>query len=119
MSTHLTLLAVGISTLLIGTAVVGMGWADQVVGPGTVNLLPTGALWSGTGSPVLLTGMSGYGGSFHGKFLRTGPHVWGGPYWGGSYLWAPDSGYGTPVNQNSCVWNGYKFTCYDPKGNAL
>jgi hypothetical protein len=78
--------------------------------------------------PVVMV-KHGSGGSGGGRSMHSGSghsmhHRGGNAFFFG--LYAPLYGFpysnyseGSPVGQPTCVWNGYKYTCYDPAGNAM
>lgn len=74
-----------------------------------------GSLAPGLGSlaNVQLVRHGGGGGRFHGGFGGYGPYYGGYPYGGYS------SSDVTTSSAPTCLWNGYKYTCYDSSGRIM
>jgi hypothetical protein len=116
---------IALGALLAVTVYVGAAPVAQ----GTVSVSTAGAagdtvVGNQRSVPVLTVKGGGGGGGGGGKSMHGSGNYRGGgfsfglgyPYWG-----YPSSGYSdsSPVGKPSCVWNGYKWSCYDPAGNLL
>lgn len=115
MRTAPILIAVGLTVALVAVVFIAPTAADQVVGPtsGTPSLASTGGVLSGGAMVLLVKGMHGGKGNFHGGSGNHNFHRWdrgyGRAYPG--YDWDYDSSY---PGEQTCVWNGYSYTCYTP-----
>ncbi|MBI5570713.1 MAG: hypothetical protein HY914_12275 [Desulfomonile tiedjei] len=122
MRTSVTLLAVGIAAVLVMMGTIGSLAAGQTVGTPPTTLTAATAAWTGDGGHQVLLVKKGHQGSHrgsghHGRHFRSGlffsTPLYGYPYYGGYY----DND--TPIDQPACIWNGYKYRCFDPDGNPL
>jgi len=115
MRTSHTLLSLGIVAALVGIAMAGPVAADEIVTNGTTGLVPGNSSGNGGDGPLFSTVKffhHGYGGG-----------GWGYPYYGGySYgypnRWSYGDGYGYYTKGNQvCVFSGYGYRCYTPRGS--
>lgn len=119
MRTSLMLMAVGIAVALVAVVFNAPTAADEIVGPtsGTPALASNGGALSAGAMVLLVKGMhSGNGGGKGNFHMGSGNHRynrWNNNYWYGYPDTEWDSDTSFPGNQ-TCVWNGYSYTCYTP-----
>jgi hypothetical protein len=115
MRTVVSVFAVGIAVALVAIVFAGTTSADQVVGPlsGALSSTNPAGHAGHDGSMMLL--VKGNHHSNHHSGHHNGHHRnhryhrdwWANP----DYSWDSDS-YGS--DNQTCVWNGYSYTCYQP-----
>jgi hypothetical protein len=110
----MTAFAVGLATALMLVVVMSVPASAQPMYGNGVTLLSATSGLSGPNSVTILPVKGGH----HGGGFRGGLGFYGGGYGYGPYRYGYGSSYGDSYGtyqegNNTCVWNGYNYRCYN------